>query len=148
MRGPYAPYVLSILKEIYVKEQDLISYKVVFNSAMFEPVLCREGLERVNRLVSDDGVLIIHTVVCEAIPKDPNWFYLTPPVHTAFHTNKSMGILMEQWGYKSSIYAPKGKSWFLLRDDISVVNQKVDAINCRLKTNWFLSKKGFLDYWK
>jgi hypothetical protein len=106
----YDPYIKSDGQGHYVQANDLSTYSLVFNSAMFEHVLCRADLDSVNSLASsDDGVLGIHTVVCESIPKDPNWFYLEPPVHTAFHTNKSMSILMEQWGYKASIMfrAPK-----------------------------------------
>lgn len=143
----YDPYIWSE-NAFYVKEKDLRTYKVVFNSAMFEHVLHREDLDRVYRLVSTDGVMIIHTVVCETIPKDQNWFYLTPPVHTAFHTNKSMNILMEQWGFKSSIYAPKAKSWILTKEKYVDVFKKIEDINHRLKTSWFLSKEGFVDYWK
>jgi hypothetical protein len=98
----------------YTSQSELNSnYNLVINSAMFEHVLHRNDLDVVNNLVSDNGVLMIHTVICETIPKDPNWFYLSPIVHTAFHTNKSMEILMEQWGYAASIYSPQAKSWFL-----------------------------------
>jgi hypothetical protein len=102
----------------------------------------------VNDLVSANGVLGIHTVVCESIPKDPNWFYLEPPVHTAFHANKSMSILMEQWGYKASIYVPRAKSWLLLKDGSSEISKRVNDLNERLRAQWFLYKVGSLDYWK
>jgi hypothetical protein len=92
--------------------------------------------------------LVVHTVVGERVPQDPSWFYLTPPVHTAFHTNRSMTVLMEQWGYTCSVYSLKAKSWILLRDDVSRVLGQVDAINRRLKTTWFIAKAGFVDYWK
>jgi hypothetical protein len=41
---------------------------------MFEHVLRRADLDQVNDLVQEDGCLIIHTVVCENVPKDPGWF--------------------------------------------------------------------------
>jgi hypothetical protein len=115
---------------------------------MFEHVLQREDLDYVNKIVDNDGCLIIHTVVCENIPKDPNWFYLRPPVHTAFHTNKSMNILMDQWGYKSSIYCPQSKCWILLREHVAEVLAKVSSINKELQNTWFIAKEGFVDYWK
>ena len=43
---------------------------------MFEHITKREHLEHINSLVKDDGVLIIHTLVRENIPKDPFWFYV------------------------------------------------------------------------
>lgn len=98
--------------------------------------------------VDDSGVLIVHTVVCENIPKDPNWFYLDTPVHTAFHTNKSMQILMDQWGYNSSIYSPKSKAWVLLKDDVKNFDETLTLINSELQNDWFFWKKGFLDFWK
>ena len=135
----------------YVEEQNLKKYKLVINSAMFEHVLEREHLDYVNNLVDSDGVLMLHTVVCENVPADPNWFYITPMVHTAFHTNKSMNILMKQWGYSDSIYSPQAKSWFLLKKDAPAIHdleKKVGEINRELQTKYFFYKNGFMDYWK
>ena len=135
----------------YISSSDLRQYGLVINSAMFEHVRKREELERINDLVAKSGILMIHTVVCENIPKDPNWFYLTPIVHTAFHTNKSMSILMKQWGYSSSIYSPLAKSWFLFRKDYDLLSDLpslVQDINTELQTEFFLHRNGFVDYWK
>lgn len=123
-------------------------YDTVINSAMFEHILKRADLDYVNNLVNMNGCLIIHTVVCEHIPKDSNWFYLRPPVHTAFHTNKSMEILMNQWGYHSSIYCPKGKCWILLKKEIEDITKIIHSINQELQTDYLYYKKGFVDYWK
>lgn len=132
----------------YIVEPDWNSYKTVINSAMFEHVLNREDLDRVDRLVATDGCLVIHTVVCENIPKDPDWFYLRPPVHTAFHTNKSMDILMNQWGYRSSLYCPKSKCWVLFKKEDPSLPDKLQALNSELQSEWFYYKNGFVDYWK
>jgi hypothetical protein len=105
-------------------------------------------LDNLNNLVKNSGCLIIHTVICENVPNDPDWFYLRPPVHTAFHTNKSMGILMDQWNYHSSIYCPQSKSWVLMRDNIKDIESKITSLNHELQENWFFWKKGFMDYWK
>jgi hypothetical protein len=131
----------------YLREDQLTKYKTVINSAMFEHVLNRSDLNIVNDLVAEDGCLILHTVICENIPKDPNWFYLTP-VHTAFHTNKSMGILMNQWGYKSSIYCPTSKCWVLFKNEIDNLGEVIASINKEFITDFFYYKKGFVDYWK
>lgn len=135
----------------YINEQDLKKYELVINSAMFEHVLEREHLDHVNNLVDVNGVLMIHTVVCENIPEDPNWFYLDPVVHTSFHTNKSMNILMKQWGYESSIYSPQAKSWFLFKKDFPALQNlesKISLINSELQSKYFYFKEGFMDYWK
>jgi len=144
----FDPYVKGDNSTRYIDEADLKTYKTVFNSAMFEHILTREDLDQVNDLVDDDGCLIIHTLVCENVPNDPNWFYLRPPVHTAFHTNKSMEILMGQWSYRSSLYCPQSKCWVLLKENVEDIENKITAINQELRTNWFYWKKGFVDYWK
>lgn len=132
----------------YIADEELKTYKTVINSAMFEHVLRREDLDCVNNIVEDDGCLIIHTVVCEKVPNDANWFYLRPPIHTAFHTNKSMQVLMDEWDYHSSIYCPQSKCWVLFKNDTEDVKGEIDAVNQELRTNWFFYKKGFVDYWK
>lgn len=143
----YDPFVQSHDAR-YVATEDLQTYSAVINSAMFEHITSREDLEGLNKLVAADGCLIIHTVICENVPKDANWFYLYPPVHTAFHTNKSMEILMKQWGYESSIYSPISKCWILLKNPIEAVEEKIVALNRELQTSWFIAKDEFVDYWK
>jgi hypothetical protein len=82
------------------------------------------------------------------VPKDPEWFYLKPPNHTAFHTNKSMEILMGQWGYAFSIYCPKSKCWVLVKRKECRIVEKLKALNQELQSEWFYFKDGFMDYWK
>jgi predicted nucleic acid-binding Zn-ribbon protein len=142
------PYVKAFGNTRCIENPVKNEYGTVINSAMFEHVLNRTDLDSVNDLVHESGSLIIHTVVCENIPKDPEWFYLRPPVHTAFHTNKSMEVLMHQWGYKSSVYCLPAKSWVLFRDPINCLRPKIEAINKELQSNWFYCKEGFVDYWK
>lgn len=144
----YDPYVNEHGSARYVSEADLGVYKTVLNSAMFEHAVCRDDLDAVNQLVDAEGVLILHTLICENIPRDPNWFYLAPPVHTAFHTNASMEILMKQWGYRSSVYSPKSKSWVLFRNEPTMIVERLAAINRELQSSWFIWKNGFVDYWK
>jgi len=141
-------YIQSGNSNRYVDKSELKTYKTVINSAMFEHVLKREDLDQLNNIVDSDGCLIIHTLVCENIPNDPNWFYFRPPVHSAFHTNKSMGILMDQWNYRSSIYSPKSKCWVLLRDSVNTIEKKIMELNQELQCDWFYCKDGFVDYWK
>lgn len=144
----YDPYVRSGEPMRYVVDPIPNSYKTVINSAMFEHVLSREDLDSVNSLISNDGCLIIHTVVCETIPCDPDWFYLRPPVHTAFHTNKSMNILMEQWGFRSSLYCPQSKCWALFRSPFNAIEDTMEKINRELQVTWLYGKSGFTDFWK
>jgi hypothetical protein len=148
----------SVLYDKYIKSDNLDyinflelnknKYNTVINSAMFEHILTRKDLDDVNILVSNQGCLIIHTVVCENIPCNENWFYLTPPVHTAFHTNKSMNILMNQWNYESSLYCPSSKCWVLFKKAHPNLEEKIKVINSEFQTNYLYYKIGFSDYWK
>ena len=142
----YDPYVNKTNTE-YVNNLAEKKYKVVFNSAMFEHVRNRQDLENVNDLVAQDGCLILHTLICEKIPRNPDWFYLFP-VHCAFHTNKSMEILMKQWGYSCSIYCPTSKCWILFKEESDSYYNKASDINAELQNNYLYYKKGFVDYWK
>lgn len=144
----YDPYIQNGDTLRYIGSENLRTYKTVINSAMFEHVLNRGDLDRVNQLVDGNGCLILHTVVCETVPNDPNWFYLRPPVHTAFHTNKSMGILMDQWGYRASIYCPKSKCWVLLKEQDPTIEGRIRDLNTELQCEWFCYKNGFMNYWK
>lgn len=135
----------------YVPGSALGKYGLVINSAMFEHVLTRQDLDDVNGLVADDGVLMMHSVVCERVPCKPDWFYLDPVVHTAFHTNASMGILMEQWGYAASVYSPQAKSWFLFKKGnphLGQLEHTIQTINAEIQSSYFIFKQGFVDYWK
>ncbi len=146
----YDPYMqdLNDKSNRYVAKDKLGQYSTVFNSAIFEHVTCRETLEEINSCVTEDEVLIIHTVICENIPNDSNWFYINP-VHCAFHTNKSMEILMKQWDYKWSIYCPSAKSWILFKSKYNNEGEIIELINREMQTNYFYYKtNGFVDYWK
>ena len=144
----YDPYMRHAeLEKFYVSSPSSGKFNLVICSALFEHLFTRSSFDQINDLVSRTGCLMIHTVICENIPKDPNWFYFEVPVHCSFHTNKSMSILMKDWGYNSSIYCPSAKSWILFKTD-SNLEDKVTEINNLLQTNYLIYKKGFVDYWK
>jgi hypothetical protein len=143
----YDKYMLPQRNYLSGSEIENKKFSVVINSAVFEHVTHRHFLDEINSYVSDKGCLIVHTVVCEKVPQDQNWFYLLP-VHCAFHTNKSMGILMEQWGYTCSIYCPTAKMWTLFKDKPKGIESIVKTINTEFQTNYLYFKLGFVDYWK
>lgn len=145
----YDPYMQDTNSKVkYIDETNLKQVSVLINSALFEHVRNKVNLDHVNNFVKEDGVLILHTVVCENIPKNADWFYITPPVHSALHTNKSMNILMEKWHYESSLYCPISKCWVLFKKEPSDIILKVKNINQELQTDYLFYKKGFMDYWK
>lgn len=122
-------------------------YDVVINSAVFEHVTSRANLDEINNCVSENGVLAVHTLVREDIPEDKDWFYLLP-VHCAFHTNRSMDILLNDWGYKSSVYCPNAKMWVFFRVEAEKLGPSVQAINKIAGFEYLFIKSGFMDYWK
>jgi len=123
------------------------SYGLVLNNAVFEHVTNRETLDNIESFVTPKGCLAIHTLVPETIPKDSRWMYLLP-VHCSFHTNKSMDILMKQWGYKCSVYNEHSKVWVLFKDDFRIVSKRAKALNKILGWDYLKFKKGFMDFWK
>lgn len=123
-------------------------YELVLNTAVFEHVRDRETLDEIESYVKPiSGCLAIHTLVPENVPRDPNWMYLLP-VHCAFHTNRSMHILMNEWGYHCSVYNEHAKLWVLFRDDPMAVKSKVSTLNKAIGWQYLHYKAGFMDYWK
>ena len=144
----YEPFEqIENLSHLYIDNPKSGEFGVVITSALFEHLMTRESFNEIDRLVSADGCLIIHTVICENIPKDPNWFYLEVPVHCSFHTNKSMDVLMKDWGYECSIYCPAAKSWVLFKNAEHIENT-INSINKEFQNPYLHFKHGFVDFWK
>ena len=133
--------------EFQVKNLLSNKYDTVINTAMFEHVVDRASLDRVAELVKKDGVFVIHTFVSETIPMDPEWFYLEPIVHCAFFTNKSMSLLMDQWGFACSIYIPSARIWVLFRNSYGIKKQ-VEKINNKFQREYIVYTNSFCDFWK
>jgi hypothetical protein len=135
-------------REGFLEESDLLSrhFDFVVTTSVFEHFIRREQLDAVNALVSEDGVLGVHTLVCENVPADDKWFYLLP-VHCSFHTNKSMSLLLQQWGYTSSVYNVESRLWLCFRAASTDVEAKVERANRRLNKPFYIHKNGFVDYW-
>lgn len=121
-------------------------FDLVVNTAVFEHVRSRETLNEIHALVSTNGCLAVHTLVCGGIPRDPDWMYLLP-VHTAFHTNRSMELLMSQWGYTCSVYNEHSKLWVMFRGEASDVERRVNEFNEFLGWEYLHFSVGFMAYW-
>ena len=139
----FTPQINSISEKMLVKR----GFHLVVNTAVFEHVRDRETLNEIESYVNSSGCFAIHTLVPESVPKEPNWMYLLP-VHCAFHTNKSMQILMEQWGYNCSVYNEHSKMWVLFHDDADQIQAKTKKLNHSLGWEYLHFKNGFMDYWK
>lgn len=140
-------YIEPKINKIKEKNLEKKGYSLVLNNAVFEHVTSRDTLNEIEQYVSDTGAFAIHTLVPEKMPQDSQWMYLLP-VHCSFHTNKSMGILMNQWDYKCSVYNEQAKMWVLFKKDVEEISKKVKLLNNRLGWNYLKFKKGFMDYWK
>jgi hypothetical protein len=121
-------------------------FDFVISTSVFEHMIRRDQWDSVNALVAPNGALGVHTLVAEAVPRDPTWFYLQPP-HCAFFTNASMARLFEDWGYRASVYSVAASLWVWFRSDPDEVEEKMERVN-QTAADPILFKAGFLDYWK
>ncbi len=143
----YDKYVPPGLNALSADELVSRGYGLVVNTAVFEHVRDRGTLDEIESYVAPNGALAVHTLVPEAVPCDPDWMYLLP-VHCAFHTNRSMQLLMEQWGYSCSIYNEHAKLWVMFHGDEGEVERRVDSLNRFMGWDYLHYMKGFVDYWK
>lgn len=135
--------------EGYIDDCELMpgSFDFVITTSVFEHFTRREQFDFVEALVSGQGVLGTHTLVCENVPADPTWFYLNP-VHCSFHTNRSMEILFRQWGYTCSIYNVEAQLWLWFKNDPREIEESIRRANSRTDGPSYIFKEGFVDYWK
>ena len=128
---------------VYVPENDLGTYDTVFTSAFFEHSTQRAYLDHTNSLVNHDGVMFVYTLVSEEVLPDPNWCYLDP-VHSFFHTKKSMDLLMQQWGYEASLYCVPAQTWCLFKRHKTETQDLVDSINSEFQQKYLHFDRGFV----
>ena len=122
------------------------SREFVLCTAVFEHIRERATLDEIESLVSHSGCFAVHTLVRGEIPDDPNWMYLLP-VHCTFFTNTSMSILMEQWGYRCSVYNENSKLWVWFRSDVEETRTRVLDLNQKIGFEYLKFSSGFMDYW-
>ena len=135
--------------QIHAQREDQLTscgYDLVLNTAVFEHVRSRATLDEIESYVAPHGALAVHTLVRGVIPKDESWMYLLP-VHCAFHTNRSMQRLMDDWGYRCSVYNEHAKLWVMFKQPAEAVQPRVEALNRLLGWEYLHFKPGFVDYW-
>ncbi len=143
----YERYALAgATSDDYLGEEELRpgGFDFVITTSVFEHLFLRRDFDRIDSLVSRTGVMGLHTLVREAIPQDPTWFYFLP-VHCAFHTNASMQLLLEQWGYRHSVYDVESRLWLCFRE---TPQAQLEYAARHDPAGPFLHKSGFVDYWK
>lgn len=131
----------------FISEQELYSkkYDFVITTSVFEHLRTIEELNNIFSLVSETGIMAVHTFISENVPQDPTWFYLLP-VHCAFFTNASMKILFNRFNYKCSLYNYEGRIWFMFKQNNNI-EQIIEKINCSSDIKYYY-KNNFMDYWK
>lgn len=131
-----------------LREQDLAagSFDLVISTSVFEHFRRPSDFSKVLGLVGNSGVVALHTLVREAVPRDPSWFYLLP-VHCAFYTNASMQVLFDNWGFSASLYAVDARMWFWFRTRVDEVESALPRLGL-LPDQGFHFKRGFVDYWR
>lgn len=144
----FDPYVHDLL---YLKVDQLAgnTFDLVVNTSVFEHVRNRKTLDQIASLVSENGVLAIHTLVSEKVPVDSEWFYFLP-VHCSFFSNKCMQILFDEWGFKSSIYHVSSRLWLWFKKKPEWIEEVIAGVNKKASDSLteYHFKRGFMDYWK
>jgi SAM-dependent methyltransferase len=124
------------------------SFDFALSTSVLEHLREKKYFKEFFDLVKDNGVLGLHTLVCEQIPKDPNWFYLLP-VHCSLFSNKSIEILFEEFGFKFSIYNVEARIWFWFKQGKDEIKATINKLNKRkIDKLHYIFKDGFVDYWK
>lgn len=133
-------------KEGYLEDKEVKAsgFDVVICCSVLEHLIGKAEVQKVFDLISNEGVLCLHTLVCEEVPKDPDWFYLLT-VHCTIWTNRAMEILYRNNGFIGCAYNLEAQMWFMFRNKEQF--QRLQNVKHKLIGTWFFSD-GFVDYWK
>jgi 2-polyprenyl-3-methyl-5-hydroxy-6-metoxy-1,4-benzoquinol methylase len=125
------------------------AFSMVMHTAVMEHLRFREQLDAIFDLVSDDGAMILHTLVAEHVPHNPDWFYLLS-VHCSFFTNRSMQLLFEQKGYRCSLYHVPSRLWVWFKQPASTIRPIIEKANAQQQDpmQQYIFAEKFVDYWK
>lgn len=128
--------------ENYLSAEDLTpaTFDFVITCSVFEHLLGAEDVEKILALLTAGGTMALHTLICEEVPRDPNWFYLQP-VHATFWTNAAMKKIFRRYKFTSCAYHVESRLWFMFRDAEKFSQLKACA------GTWSLAE-DFVDYWK
>lgn len=132
--------------EEYLSDWDMQkgNFDVVITCSVFEHLLGKRDVTEIFSYLSPQGIFCLHTLICEMVPADPEWFYLLPP-HCTLWTNKAMQIIFKQYGFVGCGYHTGGKMWFFFRDEQQFIRLMERA--CNFMDEWIFSA-DFVDYWK
>lgn len=130
----------------YLSDYDMKqkSFDMVITCSVFEHLIGKENVEEIMGLLNEHGIFCLHTLVCEEVPNDPDWYYLLP-VHCTIWTNKAMEILYKQYNFKGCAYNVEARRWFMFKENELFLRLKSNS--SKVSGTWVFSEH-FVDYWK
>jgi cyclopropane fatty-acyl-phospholipid synthase-like methyltransferase len=144
--GKYDKYMTPEHASDYLTETQMRpgTFDFVVSCSVFEHLIGTDDIEEVVGLLSKTGTLAVHTLVCEEVPKDPDWYYLLHG-HCTIWTNQAMQKFYEEHAFIGCAYHVESRMWFFFRDGekykyLQKESEKIDG-------TWVFSDR-FVDYWK
>ena len=130
--------------ENYLSADELkpASFDFVITCSVFEHLIGAADVEKIFALLKLDGIMALHTLICEEVPQDPNWFYLQP-VHCTFWTNAAMKKIFQQYQFSACAYNVESRLWFMFRD-----RGKFLKTCAGTSSDTWIFANDFVDYWK
>ncbi|GBO47586.1 hypothetical protein MFFDBJGM_00584 [Pectobacterium versatile] len=150
--GMYDKYMNAAMMEKdnslkYLRDEDVEGniFDLVITCSVLEHLRKIDDVNAIFNLVDKrNGMFAFHTLICEDVPQDPDWFYLSP-VHCLFFTNKSMSILFRRFGLKGCLYNVEAQMWFFIYNEGML--SKFKETKLANDSRWLFSD-AFIDYWK
>lgn len=144
--GKYDKYMSQSGDTDYFSSRDVCKkgFDIVITCSVFEHLLGKKDVDEILGLLSDKGIFCLHTLVCEEVPEDPEWYYLLP-VHCTIWTNKAMSKLYTAYGFRGCAYNVEARMWLMYKDVdmFKGLKEKSGYID----GSWFFSE-DFVDFWK
>lgn len=134
---------LSYLREDEMREK---SFDVITSSSVFEHLAGKNQVDKILKMLKENGTFCVQTLVCEEVPCDPSWFYLQP-VHCTLWTNKAMDYFFQEYGFVGCAYNLKAQMWIMFRDKDVFYRAESEYDSEEFKGTWFFSEK-FIDLYK
>ena len=126
------------------KEVKNHTFDIAICCSVLEHLMGREQIDGFFDLINESGTACIHTLICEDVPCDSDWFYIKYPVHCTLWTNRAMAELYKQKNFRGCAYYIGGQMWFLFKSQ-----EKYEVTKKLYENNeqWVFSD-DFIDYWK
>lgn len=130
--------------ENYLTAEELkpASFDFVITCSVFEHLIGAADVEKIFALLKPDGIMALHTLICDEVPKDPNWFYLQP-VHCTFWTNAAMKKIFKQYKFSACAYNVESRLWFMFRERGAFLKTCAGT-----SSGTWIFANNFVDYWK